>query len=83
MRENTFKSQVLEFVAANKGLKRKEYLAAFTAMGLSHNAASLYHYLYVTKVNRLAKIQADLEAAKAKMNLPARDAKGRFIKRVA
>lgn len=78
MRANTFKSQVLEFIAANPGLKRKDYIAAFVAIGMSENAASLYHYQLVTKVNKLKRIEIKT------FNGAVRDPKtGRFIKRVA
>lgn len=78
MRVNTFKSKVLEFIAANPGLKRKEYIAAFVEIGMSVNAASLYHYQLVTKVNKLKTINVKT------FNGAIRDPKtGRFAKRAA
>lgn len=69
----TLKSQVQAFVAENPGLKRKQYIQAFVELGLSDNAASLYHYLYVTKVNKQIKLKAPARCPKT----------GRYMKRVA
>lgn len=51
-RDNTFKTKALAFIDENrgKGLKRKDYIAAFVGFGMKESAASLYHYLHVTKV---------------------------------
>lgn len=74
MRNNTTKAKVLEFIAANPGLKRKAYIAAFLELGMTDNSASLYHYLYVTKVAKEAK---KIEVKKG----PVRDPKtGRYVK---
>ena len=76
MRNNTTKAKVLEFVAANPGLKRKAYIAAFLELGMTDNSASLYHYLYVTKVAK--------ETKKIVVKGPVRDPKtGRYMKKVA
>ena len=77
MRNNTIKSKVIEFIAANAdaGLTRKQYIAAFLEFGMTDASASLYHYLYVTKANKMAKV-----AVKG----PLRDPKtGRYVKRAA
>lgn len=74
-RENTVKSKVLEFVAQNPGLSRKEYLKAFVELGLSVKTASMYHFKFVTKPGKLIKV----EVKKG----PVRDPKtGRFLKKV-
>lgn len=61
-RENTFKTKALEFIAANPGLKRKAYIEAFVGFGMKESAASLYHYIHVTKANK-AKPVAEVEKA--------------------
>jgi hypothetical protein len=97
-RENTFKSQALAFIAENtgKGLKRKDYIDAFMAFGMKESAASLYHYLNVTKVAKLAAAPVAVTPVETEVETPVdetevedmivaaaprRDAKGRFIKR--
>lgn len=61
-RENTFKTKALEFIAANPGLKRKEYVEAFVGFGMKPTAASLYHYIHVTKANKTKPV-AEVEVA--------------------
>ena len=78
MRKGKFNVMVKEYVAANPGLKRREYVKKFMEFGMTVNSASLYHFNFVTKVNREAAKQPLPVVAKV-----ARDAKGRFIKRVA
>lgn len=74
---DTFKNKVLDFVNVNgRDQKRGFYIDAFVDMGMSANSASIYHFNYVTKAKKLAKIQVVKGAQ--------RDPKtGRFMKRVA
>lgn len=79
---NSFKVRVNDFVKANVGLKRKDYIAAFVDMGMSAQSASIYHYKYVTSVVRDQKKIAVAAPVVAKG--PVRDPKtGRFLKKAA
>lgn len=80
-RENTTKAKVVEFVTANPGLKRKQYIEHFVnEFGMTNNSASLYHYLYVTKVNKQSRVKVSAAQPKG----PVRDPKtGRYVKRAA
>lgn len=64
-RENTFKTKALAFITANPGLKRKDYVEAFVGFGMKQSAASLYHYLHVTKAGKVAPVApvAEVETA--------------------
>lgn len=72
MRTNTFKDRVAVFINENPNLSRKEYIEAFMEMGMKESAASIYHYLYVTKARKVAE---ELAAAKKAMRAQARKAK--------
>lgn len=77
--KTNFKAQANAFITANPNLKRKDYIAAFKEMGMTDHSASIYHYLYVTKVNKTA-IKKIAPVVKG----PQRDPKtGRFLKRTA
>lgn len=73
---DTFKNRVQNFVFSHgRAQKRKFYIDAFVDMGMKPAAASLYHYLHVTKVKKTIQL---------KKSAVARDpATGRFVKRAA
>lgn len=84
---NSIKKQAREFVAANAGLKRQEYIDAFIALGVKPNTASMYHYWLVTQSKKSAvpsvaeTVTVEEDNLVVSQSKPTRDAKGRFVKR--
>lgn len=78
-RENTVKSKVIAYVAANPGRTRKDYISDFMEMfGMTINSASLYHYQLVTKPAREAREKIAVKTG------PVRCPKtGRYMKKAA